>query len=129
MNFRSLKLKYLILGAISLFLGIWITYAYFYGPLLQAQAGDERVKYSIKAIFASPLCIIVGIGVMVMAFVNSEEKLKELAQSRLLKGGAPKTKKDTLITILIFLLVFIPPVLLYLWFKNEMAKYGYDVRF
>ena len=125
----SLKVKYLILGAVTLLLGIWISYAYVYGPVLQAQAGDERVKYSIKAIFASPLCIIVGIGVLVMTLISSEERLKELAQSRLLKGGTSKTKKDTLITILIFLLVFVPPVLLYFWFKNEMAKYGYEVTF
>jgi len=129
MRFQSLKAKYLFIGAASFLLGVWITYAYVYGPVSQAQAGEERVKYSIKAIFASPLCTIVGACVLIMALINSEDKLKQLAQSRLLKGGAPKSKRDTMITILIFLLVFIPPILLYLWFKNEMAKYGYEVTF
>ncbi len=115
MKFKSLKAYYSFLGTVCLLIGVWITYAYVYKPLQQARAHEERVEYSIKALFVSPLCIFVGAGVLIMAVINSEDKLKQLAQSnRVLKtSGAPKNKKSTLITILIVLLVFVPPILFY----------------
>jgi hypothetical protein len=103
-----------LFGLILLMVGVAIAYFFIMGPLAEARAGAEEVRFSVQAFVVAPMALITGILLLI-----GGNSLLELID------GPPESPAQWIVTIGILAVVAIAGLGGYWWFNTVMEKLGY----
>jgi hypothetical protein len=107
------KTQIRLLGLAIFSIGLVIAYFFIYLKWIAIKALAPQVSYSIKVIVFVPMCIIFGLYYMLLA-PNNNGAWKHL------EG------REKRMAIIAFIITVVSSAALFVWFKSELSKYGYE---
>ncbi len=107
------KNKIRLIGAAIFLVGAVVGYYFIYLKWLAIKALVPEVNYSIKSIIFVPMCIVFGLYYLLFTPSNN-------GAWKNLEGREKK------IAVIVFIITVISSAALFIWFKSELSKYGYE---
>lgn len=114
------NLKWRLIGAALVALGVAVAWIFALGPLREAQAGAKEVSYQIKAFVAAPAAITFG-----MFLLAGGEAVGEIIGGPLAGRFRTATGRQKLLILAMLAAAGAACFAAWWWFDAELARLGY----